>query len=104
MKRTKRLAAGIAVAGAVAFGSFAAPAAFAHNAANITVNGRCIDLGNGGKDNGRPIEGAPLVPESNPNRNADTGELDLIPGPGDQYGARFAAVQGNTPIEGGECR
>ncbi len=80
--------------------------ASAHNAGNITTpNGTCHNLGNGSKDNGRPDdpEGAPLVPEQNANRLDSTGQLELIEGTGDQYGARFAAGRGETPIEGGEC-
>ena len=66
----------------------ASPAS-AHNAGYVITGARtCQEVGSG--------EEAPLVPESNPNRNADTGQLDLIPGPGDQYGARFAADQGSA--------
>lgn len=67
-----------------------ATAASAHNAGYVIVNGECQVVGSG--------FGAPLVPEANPNRNATTGQLDLISGPGDQYGARFAAVQGESAV------
>lgn len=68
---------------------------FAHNAGHIILpDGRCINVGS--------LKEAPFVPATNPNQNAD-GQLDLIPGPGDQYGARYAANQGSTPILPGEC-
>jgi hypothetical protein len=66
-------------------------------------NAGCVQTGNGewmfvGSNNN-----APFVPEQNPNRNtipgADYGRLDLQPGPGDQYGARYAADQGNSAVE-----
>jgi hypothetical protein len=64
----------------------------AHNAGYvITGNGTCQEVGSNKE--------APLVPEQNPNRNATTGQLDLIPGSGDQYGARFAADQGNSAVQ-----
>jgi hypothetical protein len=64
----------------------------AHNAGYvITGDGTCQEVGSGKE--------APLVPEQNPNRNATTGQLDLIPGPGDQYGARYAADQGNSAVQ-----
>ena len=63
----------------------------AHNAGYvITGNGTCQEVGSNKE--------APFVPEQNPNRNA-SGQLDLIPGPGDQYGARFAADQGNSAVQ-----
>jgi hypothetical protein len=73
--------------------------AWAHNAGhNILPSGECLNVGS--------LTVAPLVPAANPNRN-DLGQLDLIEDPGfdtrDQYGARFAAIQGNTPILPGEC-
>jgi hypothetical protein len=77
------LVAGLAVAG---------PAG-AHNAGHIILpSGECRDVGSG-KD-------APLVPEQNPNRLASTGQLDLVPGPGDQYGARYAADQSPAILPG----
>ena len=64
----------------------------AHNAGYvITGNGTCQEVGSNKE--------APLVPEQNPNRNATTGQLDLTPGPGDQYGARYAADQGNSAVQ-----
>jgi hypothetical protein len=66
----------------------------AHNAGYvITGNGTCREVGSGNE--------GPFVPEQNPNRNSttDPGQLDLIPGPGDQYGARFAADQGNSAVQ-----
>jgi hypothetical protein len=70
--------------------------ALGHNAGHIILpSGECLEVGSNKE--------APLVPEQNPNRLDSTGQLDLIPGPGDQYGARFAADQGNTPILPGNC-
>lgn len=66
-------------------------------------NAGCVMNGNGewvfvGSNNS-----GPFVPEQNPNRNttpgSDFGRLDLQPGPGDQYGARHAADQGNSAVE-----
>jgi hypothetical protein len=75
-----------------------APSAFGHNAGHIILpDGSCLEVGSNKE--------GPFVPEQNPNQNTttDPGRLDLIPGPGDQYGARFAANQGNTPILPGNC-
>jgi hypothetical protein len=63
--------------------------ALGHNAGHIILpSGECLDVGSNKE--------APLVGQ-------DKTQLDLIPGPGDQYGARYAAVQGNTPILPGNC-
>ena len=84
---------GIVAASALVLG--VAPAA-AHNAG-------CVQTGNGtwvfvGSNNS-----GPFVPEQNPHHHAapdaDQGRLDLQDGPGDQYGARFAAAQGNSAVE-----
>lgn len=73
----------------------AAPSASAHNAGHIILpDGRCLDVGSNKE--------APVVAAAAPG-DLPTGQLDLIPGSGDQYGARFAAVQGNTRILPGEC-
>ena len=62
--------------------ALAAPVVFAHNAGHIHFpDGRCLDVGSG-------------------KHNA---HVDLIPGPGDQYGTRYAALQGNTPIWPRHC-
>lgn len=84
---------GIAVVGALALG--AGPAS-AHNAGCVqTGHGEWVFVGS--NNNG------PLVPEQNPHYHAaedpDQGRLDLLEGPGDQYGARFAAGQGNSAVE-----
>jgi hypothetical protein len=71
----------------------AAPAT-AHNAGCVQKGtGEWVFVGSGND--------GPFVPEQNPNRNTttDPGRLDLIPGPGDQYGARYAADQGNSAVE-----
>ncbi|HXG76489.1 MAG TPA: hypothetical protein VNJ53_07965 [Gaiellaceae bacterium] len=79
------------VGAAAALALLAAAPAAAHNAGCVqTGNGEWVFVGSR-KD-------APLVPESNPNRNTD-GQLDLQPGSGDQYGARYAADQGNSAVE-----
>ena len=88
----------IRILGAAAALAFAAASpAWPHNAGHVfTGNGSCQNVGS--------FTDAPLVPAQNPNRNTtpgdDFGRLDLIPGPGDQYGARFAANQGNAAPEG----
>ncbi|HWQ22819.1 MAG TPA: hypothetical protein VNK94_01785 [Gaiellaceae bacterium] len=77
---------------AAALALLAASPAGAHNAGCVqTGNGKWVFVGSNKE--------APLVPEQNPNRNAETGQLDLQPGRGDQYGARFAADQGNSAVE-----
>lgn len=77
----------------------AAGTAGAHNAGHIILDDRCVELGSGNP--------GPYVPESNPNfhdeADADYGRLDLKDGRGDQYGARFAAEQGNSRVEPAEC-
>jgi hypothetical protein len=76
----------------VALALWGAAPASPHNAGYvITGNGSCQEVGSNKE--------APLVPEQNPNRNSTTGQLDLIPGPGDQYGARYAADQGNSAVQ-----
>jgi hypothetical protein len=75
--------------------AFAVPPAKAHNAGCVqTGNGEWVFVGSS-KD-------APFVPEQNPNRNEtpgpDFGRLDLQEGPGDQYGTRYAADQGNSAV------
>ena len=61
--------------------------ASAHNSGHlIRPDGTCVDVGSSKE--------APLVGAGNPNQSPGfnpAGQLDLIPGPGDQYGARFAA-------------
>lgn len=72
----------------------------AHNAAHFYLpDGTCHEVGSN-KD-------APIVGAGNPNQspgsNNQPGQLDLIPGNGDQYGARWAAensprlLPGNCP-------
>ena len=84
---------GVALACALAVG--AAPAT-AHNAG-------CVQTGNGSWVFVGSNKSAPFVPEQNPHHHvandADHGRLDLQEGPGDQYGARFAADQGNSAVE-----
>lgn len=86
--------------GVVAAISVPAGLAGAHNAAHIILpDGTCLEVGSN-KD-------APIVGAGNPNQSPGSnnldGQLDLIPGNGDQYGARFAAdhspvlLPGNCP-------
>jgi hypothetical protein len=76
----KRLVLGMAAASLLGF-----PIALAHNAGHVhTPSGQCVDVGSGKHAH-------------NPDKQ------DRIPGPGDQYGARWAAEQGNTPIEPRHC-
>ncbi len=59
--------------------------AMAHNAGHIHLpTGECVDVGSGKHAH-------------NPEQQ------DHIPGPGDQYGARYAAEMGNTPIWARHC-
>ena len=70
----------------------------AHNAGHIHLpTGECVNVGS--------AKHGPTVNPAAPNiKNADgTHTLDLIPGSGDQYGARYAATQGKTPIEARHC-
>jgi hypothetical protein len=70
-----------------------ATTASAHNAAHVILpDGTCLNVGSDKE--------APLVPEQNPNRLDSTGQLDLVPGSGDQYGARFAANESPTLLPG----
>jgi hypothetical protein len=72
--------------------------ASAHNAGHIILkDGTCVNVGSSKE--------SPDVSDSNPNLNTttDPGQLDLIPGPGDQYGARFAADQGKSRVLPGAC-
>jgi hypothetical protein len=71
-----------------------AASASAHNVGHIYIDGRCLEVGSSKE--------APVVGRGAP-QNA-LGQLDLIYDPqngvdvSDQYGARWAAIQGNTPI------
>jgi hypothetical protein len=80
---------------AVLLAAIGAPSASAHNAGHIVLpDGRCLEVGSNKE--------APIVAGPAPG-DLPSGQLDLIAGPGDQYGARFAATQGNTPILPGNC-
>jgi len=87
MHKAVSLLAALAVSGALA------AAAGAHNSAHFFVGDRCIQLGS-------QLE-APLVGAGNPNQTSG-GQLDLVAGPGDQYGARFAADR-NVQLLPGDC-
>ena len=70
--------------------------ASAHNAAHFFLpDGTCVNVGSNRE--------APIVGAGNPNQSPGfnpEGQLDLIPGPGDQYGARFAADHSPTLLPG----
>ena len=90
----KRLSIAAAVGGLAALSLMAGPAG-AHNAAHFYLpDGTCHEVGSN--------LSAPFVGAGNPNQNS-AGQLDMIPGPGDQYGARWAAensprlLPGNCP-------
>ena len=76
-----------------------ASSAAAHNAGHIFIDGRCLEVGSNKE--------APFVGPGAP-QNA-LGQLDLIYDPrsgvdvSDQYGARWAATRGDTPILPGNC-
>jgi hypothetical protein len=87
----------IAAVALIAGTSFHAGVAAAHNAAHLILpNGTCRDVGSN-KD-------APFVGAGNPNQspgsNNPPGQLDLVPGDGDQYGARYAANQSPRLLPG----
>jgi hypothetical protein len=90
----KRTTLAVAV-GALAVVGLPCGLASAHNAACVVLaDGTVINVGSNRE---APIvgRGAPQLPN---------GQLDLIPGPGDQYGARFAANQSPALIPpGGDC-
>jgi len=73
--------------------------AAAHNAGHIYIDGRCLEVGSNKE--------APFVGQGAP--QTDEGQLDLIYDPklgvdvSDQYGARWAATRGNTPILPSNC-
>lgn len=88
----------IAVVTALLVTMLVASVASAHNAGHIfTPDGRCQNVGS--------LKESPDVSDSNPNLNttSDPGQLDLLPGTGDQYGARFAATRGNSAVLPGAC-
>jgi hypothetical protein len=69
----------------------------AHNAAHFVLpDGTCHEVGS---DNDAPIVGDGN-PNQSPGSNNLPGQLDLIPGNGDQYGARYAADQSPRLLPG----
>ena len=69
--------------------------ASAHNSGHIILpDGQCVNVGS--------LKEAPIVGDKNPHQLPNR-QLDLIPGSGDQYGARFAAEQGNSAVLPGAC-
>lgn len=63
--------------------------ASAHNAGHVILpSGDCVNVG------GNSVQ----LPETAHAPTTPKGELDLIPGPGDQFGARFAAEQGQSRV------
>jgi hypothetical protein len=72
---------------AAALGTFSVNSASAHNAGHIFLpTGKCLEIGSFKES----PNGLDLIPET-PNP------------PFDEYGASFAAFQGNTPILPGAC-
>lgn len=64
--------------------------ATAHNAGHVDLpNGGCVNVGAGNEV---------LLPET-AQAPQNSGHLDLIPGPGDQFGSRYAAVQGDSRVD-----
>jgi hypothetical protein len=88
MMKRKRTITSIAVAVIVALQLLGSSITLAHNAGHFFLKGRCITLGS--------LKPGPFV---GPNKE----QLDLIEGPGDQFGVRYAADQGLTPVLPGEC-
>ena len=85
----------LALVGVALVAAAGVPSAFAHNAGHIIrPDGTCLEVGSNNE--------APVVAEPAPGDLA-TGQLDLIAGSGDQYGARYAAERGRTPILPGNC-
>jgi hypothetical protein len=84
---------------AAAVAGIGVSAASAHNAGHIFLDGRCLGVGSDKE--------APFVGQGAPQNGI--GQLDLIYDPvngvdvSDQYGARWAATRGNTPILPGDC-
>lgn len=93
MKRTRTL---IAVGVLAACIGPLAGTAVAHNAACVPTGSGAIVFAGSNRD-------APVVSESNPNVLWDSvlgaWVLDLQTGSGDQYGARYAADQGDSHLE-----
>lgn len=84
MKRIKQIVIVLTVALVIGVLVIPNAVAWAHNAGHIHVpNGKCVDVGSG--------------------KHAPTENQDKIPGPGDQYGARWAAELANTPIWPRHC-
>jgi len=90
----------LVVAAAMAAVTVPTGLAHAHNAAHFFLpDGTCHEVGSN--------TDAPIVGDGNPNQSPGSnnlpGQLDLIPGNGDQYGARYAAdhsprlLPGNCP-------
>jgi hypothetical protein len=95
----QRERADLALLAAMIVAAVASASASAHNAGHIFLpDGSCLNVGS--------FKDAPLVGRGAP--QDALGELDLEPGQGtvdtsDQYGARYAADQGNTPILPSGC-
>ena len=84
MRRMKRVALYLVVTVVPTFQALTGTVVMAHNAGHIHLpNGECVDVGSG--------------------KHGPTPNQDKIPGPDDQYGARWAAEQGNTPIYPRHC-
>ena len=73
-------------------------------AARAKQENTCVRTGNGEYVSVGSNKEAPYVSSNNPN-SLPNGQLDLQPGSGDQYGARYAADQGQSRVErpSGQC-
>jgi hypothetical protein len=92
---SKRTSLAVAMS-AVAVVWLAPGLASAHNAAHFFLpDGTCVNVGS---DREAPFVGAGN-PHQSPGFNPE-GQLDLSAGPGDQYGARFAADRSPTLLPG----
>jgi hypothetical protein len=105
MNRIRRLAIGGIMAGVIGIQTMSGGVALAHNAGHIILpDGTCHNVGSG-KDAPYVSENNPHYHEPDPNdpNDPNVGRLDLKDGPGDQYGARYAADQGNSRVRPGDC-
>jgi hypothetical protein len=86
MSHMKRLLVGVALAALLALAGIVTTPALAHNAGHLeTPNGKCLHVGAGNEARNQQQDKYPETPY--PER--------------DEFGARWAADQGKTPIEPG---
>lgn len=92
----KKLVLTAVLAAGLSAGAILPLPASAHNAGHIVLpSGECLNVGG---------NNTVKLPESAAANTNAAGELDLIPGtPGDEFGARFAAEQGNSAVLPRSC-